>query len=151
MQAVGGRLDGMSTLPEPGASPDSTPTFTVFTPTFNRAHTLDRVYKSLQAQSFRDFEWLIVDNASTDGTEAAVRSWQAEAPFPIRYLRNERNIGRHGSWNRAVRDARGSLFLEMRSADTYAENALERLLFLWESIPAEERDCILGRHRPRPG
>jgi glycosyltransferase involved in cell wall biosynthesis len=130
----------MGTVTEPGASAESTPQFTVFTPTFNRAHTLDRVYRSLNAQTFTDFEWLIVDNASTDGTEDLVRGWQAEAPFPIRYLRNQRNVGRHGSWNRAVSQARGAFFVEMRSADTYADNALQRLLELWESIPAGERE-----------
>ena len=130
----------MSTLTARNDSAGPAPLFTVFTPTYNRAHTLDRVYRSLEAQTFRDFEWLIVDNASTDGTPDLVRAWQDNPPFPIRYLRNERNIGRHGSWNRAVRDARGSLFLEMRSADTYAEHALQRLLDLWESIPADQRD-----------
>ena len=44
--------------------------FTVFTPTYNRAGTLERVYSSLEAQTFRDFEWLIVDDGSTDNTRA---------------------------------------------------------------------------------
>ncbi|MFQ5451045.1 MAG: glycosyltransferase family 2 protein, partial [Nitrospinaceae bacterium] len=47
-------------------------TFTVFTPTYNRAYTLDRVYNSLVAQTFRDFEWLIVDDGSTDNTKELV-------------------------------------------------------------------------------
>ena len=47
-------------------------TFTVFTPTYNRAHTLHRVYESLNAQTFRDFEWLIVDDGSNDGTAELV-------------------------------------------------------------------------------
>ena len=46
--------------------------FTVFTPTCNRAGTLERVYSSLEAQTFRDFEWLIVDDACTDNTRALV-------------------------------------------------------------------------------
>jgi len=60
--------------------------FTVFTPTYNRAHTLPRVYESLKHQTFRDFEWLIVDDGSTDNTKELVEVWQKENLFPIRYF-----------------------------------------------------------------
>lgn len=65
-------------------------TFTVFTPTYNRAHLLPRAYDSLRKQTFRDFEWLIVDDGSTDDTETLVKQWQQEAEFPIRYYRQEK-------------------------------------------------------------
>ena len=68
--------------------------FTVFTATFNRARVLHRVYDSLRAQTFRDFEWLVVDDGSTDGTGALVEAWRAEADFPIRY-RYQENRGKH--------------------------------------------------------
>ena len=55
--------------------------FTVFTPTYNRANTLPRVYESLKAQTFRDFEWLIVDDGSTDSTRDVVRGWQTDGEF----------------------------------------------------------------------
>ena len=57
--------------------------FTVFTPTYERAHTLARVYNSLCAQTFGDFEWVIVDDGSTDGTADLVAGWQTENRFPI--------------------------------------------------------------------
>jgi glycosyltransferase involved in cell wall biosynthesis len=47
--------------------------FTVFTPIYNRAHTLHRVYDSLRAQTLRDFEWIVVDDGSTDNT---AESWR---------------------------------------------------------------------------
>ena len=84
-------------------------TFTVYTGTRNRAQTLDRPYESLRSQTFRDFEWLVVDNESTDGTTELIAKWQAEADFPIRYIRHA-NRGHHGSSNVAVREARGSSF-----------------------------------------
>ena len=61
---------------------------TVFTPTYNRAYILDKLYGSLQRQTFHDFEWLIVDDGSTDGTESLVDRWsEEENAFPIRYYK----------------------------------------------------------------
>jgi glycosyltransferase involved in cell wall biosynthesis len=114
-------------------------TFTVFTPTFNRGRVLHRVFDSLQAQTFRDFEWLLVDNASTDDTPELIERWRREATFEIRYIRNETNIGRQGSWLKAIAEARGDLFTEIRSADELVPNALERLKSHWDSIPEPDR------------
>ena len=61
------------------AAPGAGYVFTVFTATYNRAHVLHRVYHSLRAQTFRDFEWLVVDDGSSDGTGALVAGWRAEA------------------------------------------------------------------------
>ena len=117
--------------------------FTVFTPTRNRAHTLHRVYDSLREQTFRGFEWLIVDNASTDNTADLIESWRQLAEFPIRYIRQE-NAGVHGSWNRGVAEARGRLLLEIRSADSFVPTALERFDALWRGIPEAERAAFVG-------
>lgn len=113
-------------------------TFTVYTGTRNRAHTLHRPYDSLRSQTYRDFEWLIVDNDSNDGTTELVATWQAEADFPIRYIKHE-NRGHHGSSNRGVQEARGELFLTLDSDDGCVPDALERLKARWDEIPAEER------------
>lgn len=113
-------------------------TFTVFTPTFNRAHTLPRVYESLRAQTFRDFEWLVVDDGSTDGTEALVARWIAEAPFTIRLIR-QANQGKHRAHNAAVAAAEGALFLSLDSDDACVPEAMERLHAHWIAIPAAER------------
>jgi glycosyltransferase involved in cell wall biosynthesis len=113
--------------------------FTVFTPTYNRGHTLGRAYESLAAQTLRDFEWLVVDNASTDNTAELMAGWQQVAAFPIRYLRNATNIGRQGSWARAIAEARGELFTELRSADGLVPTALERLAYHWQAIPEGSR------------
>lgn len=52
--------------------------FTVFTPTFDRKELLEKLYKSLQKQTFKDFEWLIVDDGSTDGTKEKVEEFLSE-------------------------------------------------------------------------
>ena len=112
--------------------------FTVFTPSYNRAHTLPRVYRSLQLQTCRDFEWLIVDDGSSDGTSALVKQWQRESEFPIRYIFQE-NQGKPAAFNRGVCEARGKLFLTFDSDDECVPTALERFKFHWESIPAAEK------------
>jgi glycosyltransferase involved in cell wall biosynthesis len=108
----------------------SSPLFTVFTPTFNRAHTLGRVYESLVRQTFRDFEWLVVDDGSTDDTKALVRRWAEEAAFPIRY-EHQPNQGKHVAFNRAVQLARGPLFLCFDSDDVLLPDALALFRDAW--------------------
>jgi glycosyltransferase involved in cell wall biosynthesis len=119
------------------------PLFTVFTPTFNRAHTLHRVFDSLCAQTCRDFEWLIVDDGSTDNTADIVADWARTADFPIRYLRQE-NAGKHIAHNRAIAEARAPYTVIIDSDDALAENALARIKAVWHSIPADQRDSFSG-------
>lgn len=114
------------------------PFITVFTPTYNRASTLVMVYKSLLAQTLRSFEWLIVDDGSTDNTGDLVRMWQLEAPFPIRYI-YQNNGGKHVATNVGVREARGELFLFLDSDDTCMPETMEQFKDLWESIPDHAR------------
>ena len=65
---------------------------TVFTPTYNRAHLLQRVYESLRKQTFHDFEWVIVDDGSTDNTEDIVKTLFDNQYFSIRYFKQERRL-----------------------------------------------------------
>jgi len=118
-------------------------TFTVFTSTRNRAHTLERPFQSLLAQTFRDFEWLIIDNGSTDGTCELVERFQAEADFPIRY-HWQVDAGKQGSMNRAVQIADGELFVTLDSDDGCVPTALERFKHHWDSIPEDERGGFTG-------
>lgn len=117
--------------------------FTVFTATYNRAHTLGRVFDSLQRQTFRDFEWLIVDDGSADETRLLVEGWQARAPFPIRYVWQE-NRGKHVAFNHGVRMAAGALFASLDSDDGCIPEALERLHGHWLAIPEERRVGFAG-------
>jgi glycosyltransferase involved in cell wall biosynthesis len=114
------------------------PQFTIFTPTFNRVGWLPRVYESLRAQTLRDFEWVIGDDGSTDGTRSLVAGWRDAAAFPIRYFFSP-NRGKHAVYNEAVRLARGELFTVLDSDDAIVPRGLERLLFHWNSIPESAR------------
>ena len=116
-----------------------TPMFTVLTATYNRAHTLGRVWESLRAQTLHAFEWVVVDDGSTDGTADLVRGWTAQAPFPVRYLRQE-NKGKHVAVNRGVEAAAGEMIVILDSDDACLPTALERFAFHWRSIPMERRN-----------
>jgi glycosyltransferase involved in cell wall biosynthesis len=118
-------------------------TFTVFTPTYNRVHTLLRVYESLQKQTFRDFEWLIVDDGSIDGTSELVNNWQNKADFPIRYSWQE-NQGINATINRGVKEAQGEFFLIIGSDDSFVSETLEQFLYYWKAIPKEYRNNFVG-------
>ena len=119
------------------------PLFTVFTPTYNRGAVLHRVYESLLDQTFRGFEWLVVDDGSTDDTRERVTQWSREAWFPVRYF-HQPNAGKHVAFNRAVREARGDLFLVADSDDAFLPHALERFRYHWLAIPGERRECFTG-------
>lgn len=89
---------------------------TVFTPTYNRAYIIDKLYESLCSQTCPDFEWLIVDDGSTDDTEALIDSFIAERKINIRYVKQP-NGGKHRAINRGVREAKGELFFIVDSDD----------------------------------
>lgn len=112
--------------------------FTVFTPTFNRAHTLPRVWASLQRQSFREFEWVIVDDGSTDNTSDLIPAFREQSAFPVVYLKQPHGH-KKAAFNLGVRAARGELFLTLDSDDECVPQALERLWWHWNNIPDTER------------
>jgi glycosyltransferase involved in cell wall biosynthesis len=117
--------------------------FTVFTTTYNSAHTLHRPYESLLEQTLTDFEWLVVD-AGSDETESVVKGWrEQERPFPIRYVLKE-NLGKHGAINFGVREARGRFFIILDADDECVPEALERLYHHWDSIPEEQKEHFAG-------
>jgi glycosyltransferase involved in cell wall biosynthesis len=106
-------------------------------------HTLPRVYESLKAQIYRNFEWIIVDDGSTDQTNELVKKWQKEAEFPIRYFWQQ-NEGKHVAFNRGVREAHGEFFLPFDSDDACVPEALERFKFHWDSISTEQKPLFSG-------
>ncbi len=106
-------------------------TLTVFTPTYNRAHTLSRTYKSLCAQSSKDFVWLIVDDGSKDNTKEIVREWQRQDNgFDIRYIYKD-NGGMHTAHNVAYSQIDTELNVCIDSDDSMPPDGVERILSFW--------------------
>ena len=117
--------------------------FTVFTPTYNRKELLHRVYNCLKNQTFRGFEWVIIDDGSTDGTGELISQWQKEANFSIVY-QWQPNQGKHIAFNAVAKIAKGELLTSIDSDDEIVPIALERLKFHWDNFTAKERETICG-------
>ena len=100
---------------------------TVFTPTYNRANIIENLNKSLQRQSFTDFEWLVVDDGSSDNTEELFEKWSKENNnFQIRYYKKE-NGGKHRAINFGLDKAEGELFFTVDSDDYLTDDALYKV------------------------
>lgn len=109
------------------------PTVTIFTPTYNRAHLLHNLYESLCSQTSKDFEWLLVDDGSTDTTESVVAQWLNETKFKVRYVRKE-NGGKHTAINLGARLAEGELFFIVDSDDFLTYDAIETIVTEWAAV-----------------
>lgn len=120
---------------------------TIFTPTYNRAHLLNRLYQSIQKQTYRNFEWLIVDDGSKDNTADIVSSFIADKnTFPIRYYVKE-NGGKSRAVNYGLDLAEGELFFIMDSDDYLTDDALEKIVY-WEStISDKSQFCGVAGNR----
>lgn len=116
--------------------------FTIFTPTYNRANILGRAFLSIKQQTFKDFEWIIIDGGSKDNTSELVKTWMEESDFPIIYYQH--NSGKHVAINKGVERARGFLIIILDSDDWLQPDALKRMLSCWESIPDGQKENYVG-------
>ncbi|WP_455069869.1 glycosyltransferase family 2 protein [Prevotella aurantiaca] len=119
------------------------PFISILTPTYNRGKLLLPLYDSLKNLTFKDFEWLIVDDGSEDDTEQYALSWIAHniqnAEFPIRYIKKS-NGGKHTAINRGVREANGELILILDSDDTLPSDSLATIAQYYEQCKGY-KDC----------
>lgn len=112
------------------------PKLTIITPTYNRKDLLKKCFQSLTKQTCFDFEWIIVDDGSTDGTEAEIRSLlDAEFPFSTMYVMKE-NGGKHTALNAAHPYIHGKYVLILDSDDTLTSDAVETVLNGWSKYDA---------------
>ena len=120
------------------------PSITVFTPTFNRAHTLHRVFNSLLGQQYMDFEWVIVDDGSTDETRDIVAQFIRQEPFFKIYYFFQPNSGKHIAINRGAEMAKGKWFHIADSDDALEPRTLAVFMKTWEEIPLAKRHLFCG-------
>lgn len=117
---------------------------TVFTPTYNRAHTLPRTYESLCNQKCKDFCWLIIDDGSTDDTEQLVKGWmEKDNGFEIQYIYKE-NGGMHTAHNMAYENITTELNVCVDSDDCMAEDGVAKILKKWDEVKDSGYAGIIG-------
>lgn len=117
---------------------------TVFTPAYNRAHTLGRTYQSLLIQSSKDFVWMIIDDGSTDNTKEIVDKWiKEDNGFDIIYIYKE-NGGMHTAHNTAYENISTELNVCIDSDDKIADNAVEKIIYKWNEVKDKNYAGLIG-------
>lgn len=108
--------------------------FSVFTATYNRGNLLPIVYESLVGQSFKDFEWIIIDDGSTDKTEKIVNGFIADNKLKsIKYVKKD-NGGKHTAWRIATEMFEGEYIVSIDSDDFLSHNALNIFDSHWQEL-----------------
>lgn len=116
---------------------------TVFTPTYNRAKLLRRVYDSLVRQTNQRFKWLVIDDGSTDDTKAVVNDCIQENKIEISYV-YKANGGLHTGYNAAIERLDTELSICIDSDDWLPDDAIERILAVWEDRKEADIAGLIG-------
>lgn len=119
---------------------------TVFTPTYNRANNLKNLYKSLLIQSYKEFEWLIVDDGSNDNTKDVIDSLIKKDRIKIRYY-TQRNQGKHIAINKGVELARGEYFFIVDSDDKLPVDSLDFIKQKMDTVKGDKKVCGISGMR----
>ena len=113
---------------------------TVLTPTFNRGGGLQSLWDSLQKQTVKDFEWLVVDDGSTDGTKNLITQLQENSDFPIRYIYKS-NGGKHTALNVGIQTICSELTFIVDSDDCVTDDAVESILKIHPKYRSQNNIC----------
>ena len=120
------------------------PLLTIFTPAYNRAHTLARTYESLLRQDCKDFIWLVIDDGSNDNTAEIVKKWQAnDNGFEIRYIYKQ-NGGMHTAHNTAYENVDTELNVCIDSDDCMSQGAVRKILMKWDQVRDKGYAGLIG-------
>lgn len=109
---------------------------TIFTPAYNRAYTLGRLYDSLKRQSNNNFEWILINDGSKDDTDKVVQKFLDDNTknFKMRY-KKVKNGGKHRAINMGVQMAKGRIFLILDSDDYLTDDAVEKVIERDKEVP----------------
>lgn len=118
--------------------------FTIFTPVYNRANTIERVFKSLENQTFKDFELIIINDGSTDNSHKVISELKEASRLNITYVNNNKNKHKMACYFQAIKLAKGEFLLPLDSDDACTYDALAIFNNEYENIPQELKPKISG-------
>ena len=118
--------------------------FTVCTPCFNSSKFIKRLYLSLEKQTYKNFEWLVIDDCSTDNTYLLLKEFKKKSSFKIRIIRNKKNLMVSRCWNTGVKQAKGFFFIGVGHDDELVPGALNIFLNTWNKLELLERRNLCG-------
>jgi glycosyltransferase involved in cell wall biosynthesis len=119
------------------------PFFTVFTPVYNSKSKIHRVWESLNSQTLKDFEWIVVDDGSTDDVVDLILDYKSKADFEV-IIERQTNKGKHVAWNKALELANGFMFVPADADDRFIPTTLKFLHDKWFEIKSERQNSFSG-------
>jgi glycosyltransferase involved in cell wall biosynthesis len=120
------------------------PYFTIFTSVFNGEKHIHRVFESLVSQTFKDFEWIVVNDGSTDNTSKIIRSFIEFHPeLSIVFIEQEKS-GKHFAWNKAIKQAKGFFLVPVDADDYFLPESLSFFYESWNRLSPEEQSDLSG-------
>lgn len=118
--------------------------FTVFTPVFNGAKTIERVYQSLQKQTYTNFEWLIINDGSTDDSAEVIHNLLQNSNLNARFINNQNNQHKMACFIEAISLAKGQFLLPLDADDECSADALEIFDMEYKTIPKNLKSKIVA-------
>jgi len=118
--------------------------FTVFSPCYNSEKFIKRTYESLKNQVFKDFEWLVIDDCSSDSTPNILNKLKQESKIQINLVKNNSNKMLAYNCNLAVTIAKGKFFIFLGHDDELVPSALQRFHEVWKNIPSDKKNELVG-------
>lgn len=116
------------------------PLVTVITSVYNRRELLLRAMQSVDNQSFKNIEYIVVNNGSSVNIDDVVEDFIKQATIPVMYIKRSSGSGPHTGKNSAIRRARGKYLSMLDSDDEFLPNAMQVFVNYWEKLPVENRN-----------
>jgi len=120
------------------------PTFTVLTGCYNSSRFIHRIFESLKKQTFKDFEWFVVNDASTDNTSELIKEYIKTVDFPVIFTDLKINQGMKSHINRAIREGRGKYYVSCGHDDALSHDALETFYKTFQKFDSPKISTVYG-------